>query len=273
MSPIKLVVSDVDGTLVTSDKRLSEGVVGAVARLRAAGIAFTVTSSRPPVGMAMLVGPLGLDLPMGAYNGAALIGPDLGVLEEHLIPAEAARRTVARLAAWAVGIWVFADARWWLTDPAGDYVDRERRTIGAEPAIVAGFGPLLDRAAKIVGVSRDVERLARCEAALQAELGPAASVARSQAYYLDVTPPGVDKGTMVAGLAARLGIPLAAVATVGDAGNDVAMFAVSGLSVAMGNAPAAVKARAGASVAATNDEDGFAEAVARFILPAGPAPV
>lgn len=268
MAHIRLVVSDVDGTLVTSDKRLTEGVLGAVRRLRAAGILFTVTSSRPPVGMAMLVEPLGLDLPMGVYNGAVLLGPDFAVLEEHLIPAKAARRTVALLGEWEVGIWVFADARWWLTDPAGDHVERERHTIAAEPSVVADLAPLLDRAAKIVGVSRDFERLARCEAALQAELGLAASVARSQSYYLDITPPGVDKGTMVAGLAERLGIPLAEVATVGDAGNDVAMFARSGLSIAMGNASADVKARASAAVEATNDQDGFAEAVSRFILPA-----
>ena len=66
---IRLVLSDVDGTLVRSDKSLSERSVGAVAELHAAGIAFAVTSGRPPRGMAMLVGPLRLSSPIAAFNG------------------------------------------------------------------------------------------------------------------------------------------------------------------------------------------------------------
>jgi len=91
-------------------------------------------------------------------------------------------------------------------------------------------------------------------------LGDQATAVRSQNYYLDITPPGCDKGTFVATMAQRLGIPVDAVATIGDMANDLAMFAASGLSIAMGNAHDEIKARA-KLVTATNEDEGFAKAI------------
>ena len=83
---------------------------------------------------------------------------------------------------------------------------------------------------------------------------------RSQTYYLDITPPNVSKGTFVQAMAKRLGISTDAVATIGDMQNDLAMFRVSGLSFAMGNASDDVKAQA-THVTASNEQDGFAAAM------------
>ncbi|SFL02174.1 Cof-type HAD-IIB family hydrolase [Methylorubrum salsuginis] len=264
-SGIALVVSDVDGTLVATDKSLSPATVAAVRRLDAAGIGFTLASSRPPVGLEALVAALDLRLPLGAFNGSTVCGPDLAILSEVLIPEAAARETVARFAAEGIDAWVFARGAWHLRDPSAPYADLERRTLQAEPTVVADLAPLIADAAKIVGVSRDHARLAEIEAALAADLGDRAAVHRSQAYYLDVTPPGTDKGGFVRDLGRRLGIPAERIATLGDAGNDVAMFRASGLSIAMGNADAAVRAAA-RHVTADNDSDGFARAIERFVL-------
>jgi Cof subfamily protein (haloacid dehalogenase superfamily) len=267
---IALVLSDVDGTLVTNDKRLTEASRQAVRRLGERGIGFTVTSSRPPFGLRMLAEALDLKLPIGAFNGAALVAPDLSVIEQRLVPQAAARRAVALLGECGVDIWLFSGGRWLLRDPAGPYVDRERRTVAAEPHIVASFEPYLDAAGKIVGVSADFERLAACETTLREALGGAAGATRSQRYYLDVTPPGVDKGSVVDALARRLAIPAAEITTIGDMENDVPMFRRSGFSIAMGNAPPPVQAAAHA-VTASNEEDGFAMAVERFVLNADAA--
>ncbi|GJE62599.1 Cof-type HAD-IIB family hydrolase [Methylobacterium trifolii] len=262
---IALVVSDVDGTLVRSDKSLSPATIAAIRRLGEAGIGFTVASARPPVGLQGLVEALGLRLPMGAFNGASVVGPDLRVIEEHLIPEATAREAVERLLASALDVWVFARGAWFLRDPDAPYTDVERATLQAGPEVTADLGPLLAAASKIVGVSRDHAHLAACEAEVAARLGDRAVVHRSQAYYLDVTPPGIDKGGFVGWMSRHLAIPEHRVATFGDAGNDRAMFARSGLSVAMGNAEDGVKAAARA-VTAGNDADGFAEAVERLIL-------
>jgi hydroxymethylpyrimidine pyrophosphatase-like HAD family hydrolase len=87
---ISLVIPDVDGTLATPDKELTAATIGAARALREAGAAFTVVSSRPPRGLAILTGPLRIQGALAAYNGAAILRPDLSVIEEHLVPAEAA---------------------------------------------------------------------------------------------------------------------------------------------------------------------------------------
>jgi hypothetical protein len=118
---------------------------------------------------------------------------------------------------------------------------------------------------KIVGASKQHDRIADCVAAGQAALSGRATVTRSQAYYCDITPPGIDKGRLVDLLAKRLGVPRAKIAVLGDMGNDVQMFARAGFAIAMGNATSEVKALAQVTTL-SNDEDGFAAAIERYIL-------
>src|SRR4249920_35120 len=83
---IAAVLTDVDGTLVTKDKVLTPRALQAVRQLRERGIVFTITSGRPPFGMRMLVEPLGLTMPMAAFNGGVIVLPDLSILDERLLP-------------------------------------------------------------------------------------------------------------------------------------------------------------------------------------------
>jgi Cof subfamily protein (haloacid dehalogenase superfamily) len=267
LSRISLVLSDVDGTLVTSEKQLTEATILAVRRLAEHNIRFTVTSSRPPFGLRMPVERLELQLPLGAFNGGCLVEPDLSILAQHRIPAAAAARAIEVLHSFGVGIWLFSPRHWWLSDPKGDYVARERRTVCAEPKVIGDFTAYLADLCKVVGVSRDFDLLAECERAVKEALGATASASRSQRYYLDITPPGVDKGTVVDVLARRLGIAPEEIVTIGDMDNDVSMFRKSGFSIAVGNASDAARGAASALCAKTNDNDAFAEAVDRVILP------
>ena len=88
---ISLVLADVDGTLVTQEKVLTERAKAAVQRLREAGIRFAVTSGRPPRGMAMLFDALELDTPIAGFNGGLLIKPDLSIIEQRTVPADVAK--------------------------------------------------------------------------------------------------------------------------------------------------------------------------------------
>jgi hydroxymethylpyrimidine pyrophosphatase-like HAD family hydrolase len=97
------------------------------------------------------------------------------------------------------------------------------------------------------------------------EFGDEVSAARSQPYYLDVTHPKANKGSVITYLSRELCIPLEAVASIGDMPNDVLMFAHSGVSIAMGNASHEVQ-RSARYVTTSNDEDGFARAMERFVL-------
>jgi Cof subfamily protein (haloacid dehalogenase superfamily) len=260
MTHIALVVSDVDGTLVTKDKVLTDGAKRAVQRLHEAGIGFTITSSRPSFGMRFLIEPLAITLPIGAFNGSSIVDPRLNPIECHLIPPTATQRSLDLLNEFGVDIWFFTNEQWLTNSPDGEYVPLEKRTIRTDPVIVNDFKPYLGSACKIVGACSDAARLQACEATMQKALGAQATAARSQTYYLDVTPPGHDKGTFVEAMAKRLDISTNAIATIGDMQNDLAMFAKSGISVAMGNASDDVKKRA-THVTTSNADEGFAGAI------------
>jgi Cof subfamily protein (haloacid dehalogenase superfamily) len=260
MTRIALVVSDVDGTLLTKDKTLTDGAVRAVQRLHQAGIGFTITSSRPAIGMGFLIERLAITLPVGPFNGSSIVDPQLKPVEQHLIPAAVARRSLDVLNQFGVDIWLFTNDKWLTRHPDGEYVPNEKRAIRADPTIIEDFTPYLDEACKIVGSSSDPALLQRCEASMQQALGAEATAVRSQTYYLDVTPPGHDKGTFVKAMAKRLGISTDAVATIGDMQNDLAMFRTSGVSIAMGNATDDIK-KVATHVTASNEDEGFAGAI------------
>jgi Cof subfamily protein (haloacid dehalogenase superfamily) len=260
MTRIALVVSDVDGTLLTRDKTLTDGAVRAARRLHEGGIGFTITSSRPAIGMGFLIEPLAIKLPVGPFNGSSIVDPQLKPIELHLIPEAAARRSLDVLNEFGVDIWLFTNEAWLTRHPDGEYVPHEKRAIRADPTIVGDFTPYLTAACKIVGSSSDEALLQRCEAAMKQALGAEATAVRSQSYYLDVTPPGHNKGTFVEAMARHLGISTGAVATIGDMQNDLAMFRKSGLSIAMGNATDEVK-KVATHVTASNEEEGFAGAI------------
>jgi Cof subfamily protein (haloacid dehalogenase superfamily) len=262
---ISAVVSDVDGTLVTDEKVLTERARSAVAKLHAGGIIFGLISARPPRGLLTLLESLQITTPVIGFNGGVLTDPDMTIIAEHLLTPEIARRAVDMLTAHGAQVWVFSGQDWLLRDADGPYVALEQRTVGFRPTIVEDFASALDAAAKIVGVSKDFALLAKCEQDVAAALAGGASVVRSQAYYLDITHPLANKGVALSRFAKLLTIPLAEIGVIGDGGNDVAMFERSGLSIAMGNAAPEVRQAADFGTD-SNGDDGFANAIERFIL-------
>jgi hypothetical protein len=262
---IRLVIADVDGTLVTQDKVLTPRSIEAVKRLKDAGIAFSITSGRPPLGMRMFVDPLGLTEPIAAFNGGVLVRPDMSVISQSFVPADTARKTIAMIRQHGLDCWVYTDRDWLVRDANGAHVAREQWTVKFAPKVIPGFAAHLDRVAKIVGVSDDYAAVAASETDVQRECGDHVSASRSQPYYLDVTHPDANKGHVVTVLSEMLSIPPAQIATIGDMPNDVLMFQKSGLSIAMGNATAEVQRQA-QFVTTSNEQEGFANAMEAFVL-------
>ncbi len=267
MAGIKLLLADVDGTLVTKEKHLTDRAVAAVARLREQGIKFAITSGRPPRGMQMLVAPLGIDTPLAGFNGGLWVNPDLSPIAARTLPRDVADATMKLLQDGGLDAWVYTSEAWFVHDKVAPHVSREAWTVKFEPTVTADFGSALDQAVKIVGVTDDPERAERVEREVQEALGATASAARSQPYYLDVTHPDANKGYAIGFLAERLSLKTSEIATIGDQPNDVLMFKKSGLSIAMGNASDAVKKQAN-EVTTSSEDEGFANAVQRFILEA-----
>jgi len=260
------VLADVDGTLVTQSKELTPRAIEAVKQLHERGVLFAITSGRPPRGMRMLVHPLDLRGPIAAFNGGIIVQPDLTIADERPVPADLVPAVIDTIRAHGLDPWIYRGADWYVTDPGAPHVAREAATVQFQPTVVPGYDGLLDRVVKIVGVSDDYDKVARCEADAQQQFGTHVSAARSQPYYLDVTNPLANKGIVVERMSYNYQIPLAQIATLGDQLNDVLMFRHSGLSIAMGNASEDVQRQA-TCVTASNEDEGFAKAIEEFILP------
>jgi Cof subfamily protein (haloacid dehalogenase superfamily) len=267
LSKIKLVITDVDGTLVTTEKALRPSAVAAIRKLHQAGIAFTICSSRPPFGLCMMRDALQIDLPFGGYNGGSIVEPDLTVIEQVCIPPEVARLAVDTFHANGVSTWVFVGNEWVILDRQGDHVDHEIHTIDVPPTVVTAYTDYhFSAVGKIVGASNNHDLIAKVEAIMKETLGHSAHAARSQAYYCDVIAPGIDKGRIVQVLAKRLGFQIDEIAVLGDMTNDLEMFEAAGFPIAMGNSPDHVKAAAKGIAPGTNDEDGWAGAIEKYVL-------
>jgi Cof subfamily protein (haloacid dehalogenase superfamily) len=199
-------------------------------------------------------------------SSGVYVNPDLSVIESHTLDPAMATQTLKLILDRGLDAWVYTEDEWLIRDPDAPHVARETWTVKFDAKVVASFtDEHLAHAVKIVGVSDDLDLVAVCEKVAQNTLGEKASAARSQPYYLDVTPPEANKGRVVATLSKRLGIPPEQIATIGDMPNDVLMFRKSGFSVAMGNSSDEVKAQASA-VTDSNENEGFAKAVRKFIL-------
>lgn len=263
---IRLVIADVDGTLVTRDKVLTARAISSISRLRDANVLFAITSGRPPKGMDMFIHPLGLSEPIFAFNGGVVFNPDYSVIASHSVPTDLAAEALRFIGEHGLDGWLYTETDWYVLDSNAPHVAREQWTVKFPPTVVSDFGPHLEQVVKIVGVSDDLPAVARCEKEMQAWCGTRISAQRSQPYYLDVTHLNANKGEVVLMLSQLLAIPPEQIATIGDQPNDVLMFNKSGVSIAMGNASTEVQSAA-TYVTTSNEEEGFANAMERFVLP------
>jgi Cof subfamily protein (haloacid dehalogenase superfamily) len=268
--PITLVIADVDGTLVSKEKILTARAIASINKMREVGVKFAITSGRPPLGMAMLIDPLKIDQPVAAFNGGVLIRPDLKtVVRENFLPLEIVKKALQLILDHKLDAWIYTDKEWFVRDVNAPHVAREQWTVKFPPIVTKDINSLTARIAKIVGCSDDLELVARCEKDVQDACGDQASAARSQPYYLDVTSPKANKGEVVLAFMDILKIPAAQIATIGDMPNDVNMFRKSGVSIAMGQASAEVQ-KSATYVTTSSEEEGFANAMEKFIIPNAP---
>jgi len=136
---IRLFLADVDGALVTKDKVLTEAAKAAVRDLDQAGIAFAITSGRPPRGMSMLIEPLALRTAIAGFNGGVLVNPDLSVIESHTLDPAAAKQTIDLILDRGLDAWVYTETEWLIRDKDAPHVAREAWTVKFDAKVVASF--------------------------------------------------------------------------------------------------------------------------------------
>ena len=265
-APIRLLLCDIDGTLVRHDKSLPDKNVAAIRELTARGVAASLISARPAAGILPIADKLGLSGPFGAFNGGTIFTADGNELCSAQVPPALAAQLLEHYARANMTIWLFAGDRWFSSDLGNSHTPREVISSGLQPEAMLDVTALLGDVDKLVAVCDDRAAMDAVQALAGKLVGTSATLVRSQDYYLDCTALTANKGDGVTQLAELYGVPLSDVAVIGDQANDVAMFRRAGLAIAMGQASAAVQGEAHC-VAASNEEAGVADAIRRFVLP------
>ena len=263
---IRLMLADVDGTLVTPDKVLTDRAIEAVRRLHAAGILFAITSGRPPRGMDMLIEPLDITTPIAAFNGGLLVDRNMSVIEQRVLPEDLVRPVADLIGSFGLDVWVYRGADWYVPDPKGSHVAQESATVRFEPKVMTSLDGLTSNVAKLVGVSDDLDAVARASSAAHDKFGDHVSAA------------GPSRTTSTSPIRTRIRARSPAICPrstrsrrrpwprLATSRTTCWMFAHSGLSIAMGNASLEVK-RSARRVTTSDTDEGFANAVEKFVLP------
>src|ERR1700686_3132235 len=168
---ISILLADVDGTLVDSQKRITARAKAAIQKLTEAGIKFAVTSGRPPRGMKMIVEQVELSAPRGAFNGGMLVEPhSMKVLVQQTLDAETAEAVIERVGEFGLDVWVYAGVNWYLRELNTPHREKEERTVQFPPTVVKNFDEALKQGvAKVVGAGDDYDLVAKAEKGISEE--------------------------------------------------------------------------------------------------------
>jgi Cof subfamily protein (haloacid dehalogenase superfamily) len=270
---IKLLAVDVDGTILTFDRRISEVNAGAVAKAMEKGIDIVLVSGRPPFGMDHITRRLNMSGYQIAYNGALVLDRRTGeVLFHRRLPLDTAIQAVRLAREHGLYLSYYAGPHWYVEREC-DEMYLEQEGLNTQPVIVPDLLEAhLPAPEKVLILSlHNPDGLALFYQAAGAQLA-GANIHYSSPYSVEIVEVGASKGMALAMLTDKLGLHRAQVMAIGDSYNDISMLEFAGLSVAVGNAPPEVQAAAGLVVAPCED-DGVAEAIEQLILrPAGAAP-
>ena len=136
LPPIRLFLADVDGTLVTHDKVLTDDAVAAVRRLRQAGVLFAVPAADHPAGWRCSSTPSTSTRPIAAFNGGLMVDRDLQVMEQHVLPEDLVVPVADHMKSFDLDVWLYRGADWYVPDPKAPHVDREAWTVKFEPKVM-----------------------------------------------------------------------------------------------------------------------------------------
>ena len=167
---VRLLLADVDGTLITKDKVLTDRAVAAVAKLNKAGVLFALTSGRPPRGMAMFVEPLAVTTPIAAFEGGLLVNPDMSIIVRRTVPSDLVTPIYDLLASFSLDVWLYQGSDWLIPDPKGPHVDQEAATVEFGPTVRSDLRLVTDGIVKMVGVSDDYGLVEKAAAAARDQL-------------------------------------------------------------------------------------------------------
>lgn len=263
-SRYRLLVLDLDGTLLDHNSQLSPKTEAAVKKVMAQGLKVTFATGRVFGDAIPYAERLGLTLPLILNHGALLQTLAGEVLASWQIDSTSAQALVAIARETGCACQLYSKGQLYL-EKLAPWNKEYLKYSFASPIIVSDLVSTAAQGPEQIDFLGEPEELKQVRQIIEKELGTAVQPTSSYRYLLEILPPGVSKGTALEFLANYLQIPLSQTVAVGDGYNDLEMILTAGLGVAMGNAPEKVQRQAD-YVIAPNHEDGLAQFLDKFIV-------
>jgi Cof subfamily protein (haloacid dehalogenase superfamily) len=275
MLPIKMLALDLDDTLLRSDLSVSFRTKNALKRVDAAGIAVALVSARVPAAMGRFSRLLGLHRRRGfliCNNGTIIQESNTGKLlyQVHIDP-QAGLFAYDLAAAEGFAVQIYEDDVIYVSR-SNEFAKYDEKITGQKQVVAENFREMVARGCHKLLIPGDPVLLEPLKSILHTYLGESVGLFTSKPYFLEILPRGANRGTGLAKAAELLGIGPGEVLAVGDSMNDEAMFRWAGASAAMLNGDERLKGIASVVSARSNDDDGVADLIDRYILGDEPLP-
>ncbi|QQE12803.1 HAD family phosphatase [Planctomycetota bacterium] len=266
-APIKMIATDLDGTLLRDDKTVSDRNINAIKQAIESGIIVVIASARPPRAVKSIYQTLGLDTIQINYNGAAHYDIHNDTFTKHLPLDPAFVRSIVDLAREVdsevcVSLEVMDK---WYTDRVDDSLPIETSK-HFSPDKLSHLDDLFEEPVTKLMLLAPTDRLEKVHTAVRDSFGNQIAIHMSDEHLIQIVDPSVDKEHSVRDLAGYYEIPRENVMCIGDAQNDEGMIKWAGIGIAVGNAWPDTK-QAADHVVSSNEQDGVAEAIEKFALP------
>jgi Cof subfamily protein (haloacid dehalogenase superfamily) len=266
MTSVKLIASDLDGTLLDSAGKMPERNFSAIREAMSRGVAVTVSTGRMFRSAMRFAEPLGIKIPLICYNGAMLRHPNGEILWHKHLELEMAKKLLKLFRELGVYVQSYVDDELLIRDPNKEEYLEYRRLFGVTGKVV-GDGLYHPDAAptKLLAITGTAGEAQDIASDLRERFGAELYVTRSNCNFVEAMNPEANKAKGLAKLAEIIGVNMEEVLAIGDGENDVEMVTCAGIGVAVSNG--AKKIRDAADyVAPSNDENGVSWAVNRFVL-------
>ena len=268
MPPIKLIATDIDGTLLNPKGIITERSLRAIRAAQENGVTVAIATGRFPENAYILLEDYGLRMPIIGTNGGRIVDENLRELSRHEMAPETVRRTVDILTDAGAEFFIFGDRAICAATKA-----RMHHSELSHGDRIKALGLRYYHGMEDVEecIKHPVFKFFVCDNVplppLRQALAAVPGVGLTQSWYnnIEVMPAGVDKGQGVLDLAKALDVPPEQVMALGDESNDIPMLKAAGFGVAMGNASEEAKSAA-RFVTAANAEEGFALALETYVL-------
>jgi Cof subfamily protein (haloacid dehalogenase superfamily) len=271
-----MIALDLDDTLLRSDLTISFRTRNAIKRAESAGIVVVLASGRVPVALEQFSKLLGMHKRPGyliCNNGTMIQESHSGnIIYEIRIPVKSALIAYDLAAAEGFPVQIYENDVMYISR-SNEFADYDQKITGLRQVVVENFRDMVASGCYKLLIPGDPMILKPLEGILRAYIGDEVTLFTSKPYFLEILPPATDKGTALAWVAEKTGIPREAVLAIGDSMNDEGMIRWAGLGVAMVNGDDRIKNIASMVTNKSNDDDGIADLIERYILGKEPIPL